>query len=69
MGAKKEVEPMGLAELRERFKYASTSQVVGWEPSDVASMRLTLEALVEVYEATIVSLADIAVDRARKVKP
>jgi len=51
MGEKKPAEPMGLAVMRERFKYAATSQCVNWEPSDVADMALTLEALAEVFEA------------------
>lgn len=50
MAEKKPAEPMGLAVMRERFRYAATSQCVNWEPSDVADMALTLEALAEVFE-------------------
>lgn len=46
----KPIEPMPLDEVRERFRYTATSHVSTWEPADVARMRLTVEALVAVYE-------------------
>lgn len=49
MGEKKPAEPMGLAVMRERFRMASKSSVVNWEPHEVESMALTLEALAEVH--------------------
>lgn len=67
MGEKKPAEPMGLAVMRERFRLASKSSVVNWEPSDVESMALTIEALAEVYEHVVGEDASWAYISARQV--
>lgn len=69
MTTKTVVEPMPLEELRERLRYGARSQVSTLEPVDLASMRLTVEQLVEVRRLLLSGNEMGAVVLAGKVKP
>lgn len=69
MGAKKEVEAMGLEIMRERFRLAAKSSVVNWEPHEIAEMALTLEKLAEVRDAVMAWRDAHALKLAHEVKP